>query len=211
MTETEIRRLMVSYGRSLFDRGYGCGTSGNLSARLEGGDILMSPTNASLGGLTEEGLTRVAADGGHVSGPKATKEDWLHLAFYRARPSVGAVVHLHSTFAVAMSCLEGLETADAIPPITPYAVMRFGAVALVPYFRPGDRSFASLIEELARNHRAVLLANHGPVVAGDDLPSAIAAAEELEETAKLFFTLRGHPHRVLTPVQVHELIEVFGR
>lgn len=211
MTEADIRSLMVAYGLSLFERGYGCGTSGNLSVRLEGGDILMSPTNASLGGLTEDALTRVSADGRHLDGPPATKEDWLHLAFYRARPSAGAVVHLHSTYAVAMSCLEGLKDHDAIPPITPYSVMRFGAVAQAPYFRPGDRSFAPLIEDLARSHRAVLLANHGPVVVGDDLPAAIAAAEELEETARLFFTLHGHPHRLLTSEQVRELKEVFGR
>jgi 3-dehydro-4-phosphotetronate decarboxylase len=210
MKETQLRELMVSYGRSLFERGYGCGTSGNLSARLDDGRLVLSPTNISLGGLKAKDLSRVTSSGQHVSGEPATKEAWLHLAAYRARPDVGAVVHLHSTYAVALSCLEGLDPRDALPPITPYAVMRFGAVALVPYFRPGDKTYAPLIEELAREHRAILLANHGPVVLGADLPSAIAAAEELEETSKLFFILRDQPYRTLTKAQVQELIDVFG-
>jgi 3-dehydro-4-phosphotetronate decarboxylase len=210
MKETQLRELMVSYGRSLFERGYGCGTSGNLSARLDDGRLVLSPTNISLGGLKAKDLSRVTSSGQHVSGEPATKEAWLHLAAYRARPDLGAVVHLHSTYAVALSCLEGLDPRDALPPITPYAVMRFGAVALVPYFRPGDKTYAPLIEELAREHRAILLANHGPVVLGADLPSAIAAAEELEETSKLFFILRDQPYRTLTKAQVQELIDVFG-
>jgi ribulose-5-phosphate 4-epimerase/fuculose-1-phosphate aldolase len=211
MKETELRDLMVSYGRSLFERGYGCGTSGNLSARLDDGTLVLSPTNMSLGGLKAEELTRVTESGRHLSGEPGTKEAWLHLAAYRARPDLGAVVHLHSTYAVALSCLEGLNLHDALPAITPYAVMRFGAVALVPYFRPGDENNARLIEELAHEHRAILLANHGPVVLGNDLPSAIAAAEELEETSKLFFILRDRPHRTLTKAQVQDLIDVFGK
>lgn len=211
MTEAHLRDLMVSYGRSLFERGYGCGTSGNLSARLDDGCLLLSPTNISLGGLKAEELSRVSPSGEHLSGEAATKEHWLHQAAYRARPDLGAVVHLHSTYAVALSCLDGLDPHDALPPITPYAVMRFGAVALVPYFRPGEQTYARLIVELAQEHRAILLANHGPVVLGADLPSAIAAAEELEETAKLFFILRNRPYRTLTKAQVQDLIDVFGK
>jgi ribulose-5-phosphate 4-epimerase/fuculose-1-phosphate aldolase len=211
MIEAEIRALMVSYGRSLFERGYGCGTSGNLSVKLDDGDLLLTPTNVSLGSLTEDDLTRLSETGAYKSGRPATKEDWLHLAFYRGRPQARAVVHLHSTHAVAMACLEDLPPSDAIPPITPYAVMRFGAVAMIPYFRPGDQSFAGVIEAAARDHKAILLANHGPVVAGPDLPAAIAAAEELEETARLFFILRGHRHRVLTEAEVQELYKVFGK
>lgn len=210
MTETELRDAMVAYGRSLFERGYGCGTSGNLSARLADGTLLLTPTNISLGALTAAELTHVTSEGDHLGGAPATKESWLHLAVYRARPAAGAVVHLHSTHAVGLSCLEPHDPADALPPITPYVVMKCGKVALAEYFRPGDTAKAGMIEELARRHRSILLANHGPVVAGKDLPSAIAAAEELEETARLFFLLKDLPYRQLTPEQVAELIEVFG-
>lgn len=210
MSEQQLREAMVEYARSLFARGYGCGTSGNLSARLDEETLLLTPTNVSLGGLRAGDLTRMRLDGTHIDGAQATKESWLHLAAYRARPGLGAVVHLHSTHAVALSCLEPKDPADVVPPITPYAVMRFGQVALAAYFRPGDTSQAGVIEELAARHKAILLANHGPVVFGDTLAGAIASAEELEETAKLLFVLHGHDYRVLTPAQVDELNRIFG-
>lgn len=209
MQEAELREAIVRHGRSLFERGYGVGTSGNLSVRLPEGGFLMSPTNVSLGALGPKDLSRLDSSGQLVEGPPATKEAWLHLATYRARPADRAVVHLHSTHAVALSCRTDLNPSDALPPITPYIVMRVGHVAVVPYSRPGDSSVAAAIEKLARDHQAVLLANHGPVVAGADIAQAVAAAEELEETAKLFFLLEGRPHRVLTADNVEELNRVF--
>jgi 3-dehydro-4-phosphotetronate decarboxylase len=209
VTEGELRTALVAHGRSLFARGYGVGTSGNLSVRLKDGGFLMSPTNVSLGGLEPDALSRLDSTGTLIDGPPATKEAWLHLATYRARPADRAVVHLHSTYAVALSCRTGLDPTDVLPPITPYVVMRVGRVAMVPYCRPGDSSIAGLIEALARDHQALLLANHGPVVAGADLAQAVSAAEELEETARLFFILEGRPHRTLTSPEVLELIRVF--
>jgi ribulose-5-phosphate 4-epimerase/fuculose-1-phosphate aldolase len=169
----------------------------------------MSPTNVSLGALEAGALSRLDAGGRLIAGPPATKEAWLHMAAYRARPGDRAVVHLHSTYAVALSCRTDLDVRDAVPALTPYVVMRAGAVALVPYGRPGDASLAGTIENLARDHQAVLLANHGPVVAGADLQQAVSAAEEIEETARLFFILEGRPHRTLSPAEVADLIRVF--
>lgn len=210
MNESAIRDEIVAYSRSLFERGYGCGSSGNISVRLDDGGFLLTPTNVSLGSLRAHDLTLLDAHGTHVDGLPPSKENWLHLAIYRERPDAGAVVHLHSSHAVAFSCLEGLDPRDALPPITPYAVMRCGRVALVPYFRPGDASFARLIGDLAHGHRAMLLANHGPVAFGKDLASAIASAEELEETCRLYFLLKDVPHRLLTAEQVRDLVAVFG-
>jgi 3-dehydro-4-phosphotetronate decarboxylase len=210
MTEDRCREAMATYGRALFARGYGCGTSGNLSARLEDGRYLMSPTNVSLGSLAPEQLCLVDADGAHVAGPPPTKEAWLHLAMYRARPSDRAIVHLHSTYAVALSCRTDVPDHDMLPPLTPYVVMRVGPVARVPYGRPGDAALAPTIEALAARHRALLLANHGPITAAPDLDSAWAAAEELEETARLFFILDGCPHRCLDVDEVADLQRVFA-
>ena len=211
MTEREARRALVEYGHSLFVRGYSCGTSGNLSVRLPDGDgYLMSPTNVSLGRLTAETISRLDADGRHIDGAPPTKEAWLHLAMYAARPNDHAVVHLHSTYAAALSCRSDRPADDVLPALTPYVIMRVGRVARLPYSRPGDQAPARAIEQLAGRHRAVLLANHGPVVAGRDLDTAVAAAEELEETARLFFVLEGRPHRILTTEQVDELLRVFG-
>jgi 3-dehydro-4-phosphotetronate decarboxylase len=211
MTEQQARAALVEYGRSLFLRGYSCGTSGNLSVRLPGDEgFLMSPTNVSLGSLAVDTLSRLDATGRHVDGAAPTKEAWLHLAMYAARPQDHAVVHLHSTHAAALSCRTDLPADDAVPPLTPYVIMRVGRVALVPYSRPGDTSAAGAIRQLAAAHRAVLLANHGPVVAGRDLEAAVSAAEELEETARLFFLLEGRPHRPLSREQVDDVERVFG-
>ena len=210
MTEQEARTTLVEFGRSLFERGYSCGTSGNLSVRLAEGGFLMSPTNVSLGRLTADALSRLDADGRHVDGAAPTKEAWLHLAMYAARPNDRAVVHLHSTYAAALSCRTDLPADDALPALTPYVIMRVGRVALVPYSRPGDTTPAATIRQLAAAHRAVLLANHGPVVAGRDLETAVSAAEELEETARLFFVLEGRPSRPLDREQIEDVQRVFG-
>jgi ribulose-5-phosphate 4-epimerase/fuculose-1-phosphate aldolase len=210
MTEHEARVQIVHFGRALYARAYASGTSGNLSVRLGDGRFVMTPTNVSLGELNPDRLSLLSAAGAHVSGDMPTKEAWLHLAMYAARPADGAIVHLHSTYATALSCLSGRDPADMLPAITPYVVMRVGAVALVPYNRPGDQSAGATISEIARRHRAVLLANHGPVTAGSDLAHAVAVAEELEETARLYFLLQGHAHRLLDAEQVGELRRVFG-
>ncbi|MCW5701616.1 MAG: class II aldolase/adducin family protein, partial [Bradyrhizobium sp.] len=114
---------------------------------------------------------------------------------------------------VAISCLDPSchhSKESTLPPITPYFVMRVGKLPLVPYFKPGDPKLADAIREYAKGHRAVLLANHGPVVSGDTLEAAVFAMEELEETAKLYLLLRGLNPRYLSPQQVAELTRVFG-
>ena len=211
MTEEALRHALVTYGHSLFARGYSCGTSGNLSVRLDDGGYLMTPTNASLGDLDAASLSRLDAAGTHQTGAAPTKEARLHLAMYRSRPQDRAVVHLHSTHAAALSCRSDRPAGDMLPALTPYVIMRVGRVALVPYSRPGSDVISDEIARLAVDHKAVLLGNHGPLVADRDLPSAVAAAEELEETARLFFLLEGRPHRTLTAGQVDELIRVFGK
>jgi ribulose-5-phosphate 4-epimerase/fuculose-1-phosphate aldolase len=210
MTEEQAREALVRHGRSLFARGYSCGTSGNLSVRLSNGGYLMTPTNVSLGCLDPARLSALDSNGAPVDGPPPTKEAWLHMAMYTSRPGDAAVVHLHSTYGTALSCLSNRPADDMLPALTPYVVMRVGRVARVPYTRPGDQSASAAISALAIAHRALLLANHGPVVAGPSLDAAVAAAEELEETAKLFFVLGGRPHELLNAEQIDELRRVFG-
>ncbi len=103
---------------------------------------------------------------------------------YWQRNDATAVVHLHSTHSVAVSILADVDPNDVLPPLTAYFVMRVGSLPLAPYFPPGDAALAKAVEKLAGRHHAVLLANHGPVVAGSSLANAQFAAEELEETAK---------------------------
>ena len=204
MSESALREQICRLGKSLFERGLTFGSSGNISARVEDG-WLMTPTNVTLGDLDPAKLSRLDPEGRHVSGPKPTKETFLHLGMYRRRSSAGAVVHLHSTHSVAVSVLENLDPKDVIPPITAYYVMRVGRLPLVPYYRPGDPALGPAVEALAGEHHAVLLANHGPVVAGTSLDGAGNAIEELEETAKLYLLLHGRRIRPLTPEQVADV------
>ncbi|MDB6176205.1 aldolase [Paracoccus sp. Z330] len=210
MTETELRQQISGLCRSLFDRGFSVGTAGNVSVRLPDG-ILMTPTNATLGDIDPERIAKVDFDGNHVAGDRPTKELFLHQAFYETRADAGAVVHLHSTWATALSCLEDTDPENCVPPLTPYVVMRVGPVRLVPYVRPGDPRAGDLIRDLGGAYAAVLLANHGTVVCGRNLFGACCAAEELEETAKLLIALRGLPARSLSSAQVSELSATFGR
>lgn len=208
--DERARADLVRFSRSLFERGYSVGSSGNISTAVEDG-LLITPTNACLGFLDPARISKLDRDGRHVSGDMPSKEVFLHRAFYDTRPGTGAVVHLHSTYATALSCLRDVDPEDCIPPLTPYVVMRVGRVRLLPYVRPGDPAMGDLIRELGGANAAVLLANHGPVVAGADLASAVFAVEELEETAKLLILLAGRPHRLLDGQQVAELRHVFGR
>jgi 3-dehydro-4-phosphotetronate decarboxylase len=204
MSENSLREAIVRFGRSMFERGLTFGSSGNISARLDGG-WLMTPTNVALDRLDPGRLSKLAADGKLVSGDPPTKEAVLHIAMYRERAVARGVVHLHSTYSVAVSCLADVDAADVLPPVTAYYVMRVGSLPLVPYYPPGDPDLADAVRKLAGRHHAVLLANHGPVVAGDSLEAAVNAIEELEETAKLFLLLRQEKTRWLTPEQVAEV------
>lgn len=204
MSDAKQREQMCVLGKSMFDRGLTVGSSGNLSVRT-GDGWLMTPTNACLGRLDPATLSKVDAQGNPLSGDKPTKESFLHLSVYEKRPTAGAIVHLHSTHSVAVSCLADTDPKQPIPPITPYYVMKIGNLVLLPYYAPGDMTLANAVKEVAGKHHAILLANHGPVVAGKDLESAVYATEELEETAKLYLMLRGNRLRILSPEQVAEL------
>lgn len=204
MNENDVRNELVRLSKSLFDRGYAVGSAGNISVRLDDG-MLITPTNSCLGFLEAGRISKLDAQGRHISGDKPSKEFFLHQAFYDTRPSAKAVVHLHSTYATALSCIENLDPTDTIPAVTPYVVMRVGRVHLIEYVTPGDARLGKLIRDLEGKFSAVLLANHGPVVAGTELVSAVYAAEELEETAKLALLLRHEKVRTLSAIDIARL------
>ncbi|PZF77909.1 aldolase [Aestuariivirga litoralis] len=204
MSEAQARELICEMGRSMFERRLTFGSSGNISLRTDDG-WLMTPTGSSLGRLDPARLSKLDDTGRLVSGDAPTKESFLHLAMYRERAKAGAVVHLHSTHSVAVSCLDGIDHEDVLPPITAYYVMRVGKLPLIPYYAPGDKALGEAVGRAAARHNAMLLANHGPVVAGTSLSAAVDAIEELEETARLYLLLHGRPTRYLTPEQVEDL------
>jgi ribulose-5-phosphate 4-epimerase/fuculose-1-phosphate aldolase len=208
MSETRLREEVVEAGRMLHDLGLAHGSTGNISVRLDDG-WLLTPTNSRLGRLDPGRLAKLDDDGRHVSGDPPSKEAFLHRSVYEMRSGARAIVHLHSTHSVAVSCLDGIDPEDVLPPLTAYYVMRVGKLPLIPYFPPGDKRLADAVREVAARHAAVLLANHGPVVAGKTLDAAAGAVEELEVTARLFLLLRGEQTRPLRPEQVAELRRLY--
>ena len=204
LREPQLREQMAELGQSLYQRGLAHGSAGNISVKLAEG-YLLTPTNSCLGRLDPARISRLDGNGKLISGDAPSKEAFLHLGMYHERPASTAVVHLHCLHAVAVSCLEGLNPEDVFPPITAYAVMQVGKLALAPYYAPGDMALADAVRKLAGKHHAVLLANHGPVVAGTSLTAAVYAIEELEQTARLMLLLQGHPTRMLTPEQIADL------
>ena len=204
MTESRARDAIADAASSLFQRGLTHGSTGNISVKLDDG-WLVTPTGSSFGTLDPARISRLNSDGTLVAGDPPSKEAFLHQAMYQQRPTAGAVVHLHSIYSVAASVLADVDPADVLPPLTAYYVMRIGSLPLVPYYPPGDSNLAEAVRGYAGRHHALLLANHGPVVAGTDLAAANDAIEELEATARLFLMLRGQPCRCLTGDQVSDL------
>lgn len=210
MSEAALRDQICLVAKSLFDRGLTGGSTGNISARTEDGGLLVSPTGTSFGRLDPGRLSRFDAQGVLIDGDKPTKEMPLHTAFYDTRSTAGAVVHLHSCHSVALSMLPEVDEDNFLPPLTPYAIMKLGKVQLLPFFLPGDPAMGEAVRGLAGKRSAVMLANHGPVVAGKDVEAACNAIEELEDTARLALLTRGMPVRALTPDQVSRVVTEFN-
>lgn len=208
-SDAKLRDDICFWAKSIFDRGLTGGASGNISVRTEDGGLLVTPTGSSFGRLDPARLSRFDAQGQHVEGDKPTKEMPLHAAFYETRRSAGAVVHLHSTHSVAVSMLPETDPDNMLRPLTAYSIMRLGKVKLLPYFRPGDPAMGDAVRGLAGKRSAVVLANHGPVVAGKELEAAIYAIEELEETARLSLLLRGSSAVELTDAQIADVVTKF--
>lgn len=204
-----VAEQLVALGASLFARSLTFGRTGNLSGLDTDGTLLLTPTGVGLGELDVDSLSRIDSTGQHIAGLRPTKEAFLHQAMYRARPSARAVVHTHSTYSVAVSCMRDTNPDNAIPPLTAYYAMRVGTLPLLPYHAPGDPALGPLAELTARNHHALLLANHGPIVAANDLASAADVLEELEETAKLHLLLQGHPTSPLPDAEAARLGDLY--
>lgn len=209
MSESDLREQICLLAKSLFDRGLTHGSTGNISARTSDGGLLVSPTGTSFGRLDPGRLSRFDASGIQIDGDKPTKEMPLHSAFYDTRSSAGAVVHLHSCHSVAWSLMPDANTDDFLPPLTPYAIMKLGKVKLLPFFLPGDPAMGDAVRGLAGKRSAVMLANHGPVVAGKNIEAACNAVEELEESARLAMLMRGIPAKMLTPDQIRDVVTKF--
>lgn len=209
MSDNKLRELICQLAKSMFDRGLTGGSTGNISARTNDGGLLVTPTGTSFGRLDPAHLSHFAPDGRLIDGDPPTKEMPLHAAFYDTRSTAGAVVHLHSCHAVALSMMPGVDEDNFLPPLTPYAIMQLGKVKLLPFFLPGDPAMGEAVRGLAGKRSAVMLANHGPVVTGKDVEAACNAIEELEATARLALLVRGFDASVLTEQQIGKVVTKF--
>ena len=210
MTESQLRETICLLAKSMFDRGLTGGSTGNISARTDDGGLLVSPTGTSFGRLDPGRLSRFDANGQHIDGDAPTKEMPLHTAFYDTRSTAGAVVHLHSCHAVALSMMPDADADNFLPPLTPYGIMKLGKVKLLPFFLPGDPAMGDAVRGLAGKRSAVMLANHGPVVAGKDIEAACNAIEELEDTARLAMLTRGLSPQMMSEAEVKAVVDQFN-
>jgi ribulose-5-phosphate 4-epimerase/fuculose-1-phosphate aldolase len=207
--EARLREQICLLAKSMFDRGLTGGSTGNISARTPDSGLLVSPTGSSFGRLDPARLSRFNSRGMLIGGDAPTKEMPLHSAFYDTRSAAGAVVHLHSCHSVALSMMPDANEDDFLPHLTPYAIMKLGKVKLLPFFMPGDAAMGEAVRGLAGKRTAVMLANHGPVVAGKDIEAACNAIEELEDTARLAMMTRGMSPRGLSDTDVQRLVTTF--
>jgi ribulose-5-phosphate 4-epimerase/fuculose-1-phosphate aldolase len=208
-SEADLREQICELAKSMFDRGLTGGSTGNISARTPDGGLLVSPTGTSFGRLDPARLSRFSDTGRLIDGDPPTKEMPLHAAFYDTRSTAGAVVHLHACHSVALSMLPEMDPDNFLPPLTPYGIMKLGKVKLLPFFLPGDPAMGEAVRGLAGKRSAVMLANHGPVVAGKDVEAACNAIEELEDTARLALLTYGKNPRGLTDADVQRLVATF--
>ncbi len=207
---TKLRETICLLAKSMYDRGLTAGSSGNISARLSDGRLLVTPTGSCFGRLDPQRLSLFDQEGRLLDGDPPTKEMSLHTAFYETRGArAQAVVHLHSCHSVALSLLPDTDPDNMLPPLTPYSIIKLGRVKMLPYFMPGDPAIGAAIKGLAGKRSAVMLANHGPVVAARDLEAAVYAIEELEETARLALLTRGMRPNALTSAQILKVVEQF--
>ena len=209
MTDASLREMICALAKSMYDRGLTGGSTGNISARTSDGGLFVSPTGTSFGRLDPGRLSHFDVAGVLIDGDNPTKEMPLHSAFYDTRSTAGAVVHLHSCHSVALSMMPDVDADNFLPAVTPYGIMKLGKVKLLPFFLPGDPAMGEAVRGLSGKRCAVMLANHGPVVAGKDIEAACNAIEELEDTSRLAMMTRGFDPRMLTQAEQQAIITKF--
>lgn len=208
LSEAEARQKIVLYAKSIFDRGLTTGASANMSVRIENAWV-MTPTNTCFGFLNADELSLVSLNGELISGHRPSKEFQLHKAMYDKRPNDRCIIHLHSTYATALSCQPYKEKSNCVPSYTPYLTMRLGPIARVAYFSPGNDALAAAVGDVAANHAGVIMDNHGPIVSGTSVEDCVYGMEELEESCKLAFLLENRKATLLTEQQVQTLKKTF--
>lgn len=190
VSEHQPRELLVHYGRFLFIRGYSSGNSDNLNIKSPDGGYLVTPTNSCLNELDPVTLSRLDANGVHLSSDKSSKEMPIHLVWYWHRPSYSAAMYLHPPRLTVLSCLPCPAPENYLPLLAPYYVMCTGQLSLLPYFKSGHKGIASALSGIAADHTTALLTDRGPIISGRPLCEAMSNVGELEDSARIRLTLK---------------------
>ncbi len=178
---------------SLFERGKASGSSANMSFRIDD-KVYITGSGTCFGTMKAEDFSVINTKGEHIEGILPSKEFPLHLALYNVR-DVRAVIHTHSFYSTIWSCIVHENEKDCIPQYTPYLQMKLGSVGIVPYHKPGSKELFAAFEARINDSDGFLLQNHGPIVAGKDVMDAFAVIEELEESAKIAWTVQNKTHK----------------
>jgi L-fuculose-phosphate aldolase len=181
-TERKYREEIVRYGRMLHERGFVAAMDGNLSVRLKGDRILVTPTCLSKGSMRPSDMVIVDPDGQRMAGHRhVTSEIGMHLLIYRMRPDVRAIVHAHPPTATGFAAA-GIPLTE---PLVCEVVMGLGCIPLARYGTPGTSELAQTLEPYVPNYDAVLMSNHGVVTYGDTLEHAYMKMETVEHFAEI--------------------------
>jgi len=207
---SELLAELTAIGQATVGAGLSPGSSGNISVRDGDGHVLITPGGSSLGALDPDTISVLTMSGEWIGGNKPSKEASLHLAFYAKNPEHRGIVHVHSPQAVAASCVEPWSATSALPPLTPYFVMRAGQTPLVPYRAPGSPELGELLLALDIPFSSALLQNHGQITSAVTLAAALDAAIEVEEAARITLLTAGHDRKLLTDSEIAELTERYG-
>lgn len=198
---------LVEAAHYLASLGLSPGTTGNVSCKVDK-TIYLSGSGTSMDSLTPEQFAVISQ--GQVSGPKPTKELPLHEKFYELHPAATCVIHLHSPSAAAAASVAPWSAYCAIPPLSPYLVMKVGNLPLIPYEHPGSPAQASGLSTIRCAFDAALLQNHGSITCGS-VSEAVERSIEIENSCNVYIRLAGLESRPLSSQQCDELAKKYHR
>lgn len=170
---------LIEYGRMAGDKNYTPGISGNLSARC-GKMVVITSSGVANGYLTENDFAVVDFDGNAIEGEKPSSERMLHIEFYKKRPEMNYVMHVHSPYLTAFATA-GIALDDKISPEIIYC---FEKIPLAEYSIPGSKELVEKTSKYFENYDVVLMANHGVIIAGKDIKDAFYKLDLCENYAK---------------------------
>jgi L-fuculose-phosphate aldolase len=209
INERKLREEICEIGRRLYNKGFAAANDGNITIRLNDREVLCTPTMVSKGFMKCEDICKVDYEGRQLAGTrKRTSEVLLHLAVYKTRPDVNAVVHCHPPHATAFAVAQ-----EPIPKcILPEVEVFLGEVPMARYETPGTQKFAETIIPFCKVCNTIILANHGTVTFGPNLEAAYFNSEIIDAYCRILILARTLGRvNYFTEGQTKELLDIKKR